>query len=576
MASEQTSRSSSPSPSEIQSPSSDFTDLGASPSSGVSKSNFPPATPPVPAQPREPLSLTSFKGSGFAATEAIKCLLQAIGRDVVSFRRNTHVSYLVVERARDIVTAINEYISRVESSDAGDWDSFEKFSSAIEPLEDILFQLLVFTEDEKTRYFGNDRDIADCITSTEAWAENRKRLSETLKSFHTHTPLVNLFDREDSESRDRDRQDALDHDDRSLMKEIGSARKNIFDSKRYPKYVTNAVTPLDTLQKQMTSESLPEWLTVITIKTCMLVQGVLEVVLQPNTSTELLNHLKSKTVWGAVTALTKALVGVDKRLPALPKEVEDKYEEFLKILQKLSKLALKLPDSFVNILKEAGRVRRPFQAQAFALVMLCRFLADHFNKIGDKTSVTVDHVNSLEEAFNETLTVLHAAINAVTQLSVFNLTDFESNSTVQEFERVESVIKESFTSFGLSEEWSKKENVRKEAWEKDKSRMEQLNKVLNKPQSTSATVMKVNISIRENSPDGRELCNTTVSEEITTRLLALRWTVATALQSPDDAKRARTGGSFYKSTNNEIVELQNTIKEVSEANGEVNLKLVLA
>ena len=62
--------------------------------------------------------------------------------------------------------------------------------------------------------------------------------------------------------------------------------------------------------------------------------------------------------------------------------------------QELSGLELKLPESYVKILKEAGRVRRPFQAQAFALVMLCRFLADYFNKIEHKT---VDNVNSLEE-----------------------------------------------------------------------------------------------------------------------------------------------------------------------------------
>lgn len=53
-------------------------------------------------------------------------------------------------------------------------------------------------------------------------------------------------------------------------------------------------------------------------------------------------------------------------------------------------------------------------------------------------------------AFNETLTVLQAAAKAVTQLSVFDLTDFEANNTVQEFEKAESVIKESFTSFGVS------------------------------------------------------------------------------------------------------------------------------
>ncbi len=131
------SRPSSPPLSDTSSTPTDFSELGLSPSSDADQSNsLPPTTPPYSAQPKEPLSLTNFKGSSFAATEAIKCLLQAIGRDVVSFRRNTHVSYLVVERARDIVNTINEYISRVESSTTADWDSFEKFSVAIEPLEE--------------------------------------------------------------------------------------------------------------------------------------------------------------------------------------------------------------------------------------------------------------------------------------------------------------------------------------------------------------------------------------------------------------------------------------------------------
>ena len=125
-------RSSSP----FMSDASSFSDLG-SPSSDAGQTNsLPVTTPPELAQPKVPLSLTDFTGSNFPATEAIKWLLQVIGRDVVSFRRNTHVSYLVVERARDIVNTINEYIARVESSETGDWESFEKFSTAIEPLEE--------------------------------------------------------------------------------------------------------------------------------------------------------------------------------------------------------------------------------------------------------------------------------------------------------------------------------------------------------------------------------------------------------------------------------------------------------
>jgi len=387
---------------------------------------------------------------------------------------------------------------------------------------------------------------------------------------------VNLFDQHDAESRERERQEALTHDDQSLMGEIASARRDIFNDKRirFPKYVVSAVAPLDTLQTQMLSGSLPEWLTVITIKTCMLVQGVLEIILQPGTNPKVLDHLKSKPVWKAMTALTKALINVSKGLSAVPDDVKSRYDEFLKILQELSGLDLKLPDSYVNILKEAGRVRRPFQAQAFALVMLCRFLADYFTKIENKSSVTIENVNSLEEAFNETFVVLQAAAKAVTQLSIFDMTDFEVNDTVKEFEIAESVIKESFSSFGLSDEWSKKANVRKEAWEKDKSRMDQLNKVLKKPQSSRATVVKVNISIYDKS-SGTELCNTSVSEEITTRLLALRWTAASALPDVDDVKRARTTGFFRKLATNEVIELQNTIAEIAEGKDEVDLKLVL-
>jgi hypothetical protein len=481
----------------------------------------------------------------------------------------------VVERARDIVNTINEYIARVESSTTADWESFEKFSEAIEPLEEILFKLLLFTEDEKTRYFGNDHTIEDCVTSTVAWATNREHLSETLKSFDTQAPLVNLYEQHDAQSRERERRDALTHDDQSLIKEITHARKKIFNDKRirFPKYVKSAVAPLDTLQSEVISGTLPEWLTVITIKSCMLVQGVLEVILQPGTDRDVLNHLKSKPVWTAVTALTHALINADKGSSAVPEVVQKRYDDFLRILKELSGLVLKLPDSYVDILKEAGRVRRPFQSQAFALVMLCRFLADYFTKIESNASVTVENVNSLEEAFNDTLAVLKAAAQAVTQLSQFDLTDFENNNTVQEFEKVETVIKDSFTSFGLSKEWSKKANVRREAWEKDKGRMDQLNNILTKPQTSSATVVKVNISILDKS--GYVLHNTSVSEEDTTRLHALRWTAASVFTDADDIKRARTTGSFYNS-NKESVELQATIAEIAKGNDEVTLMLLLA
>jgi len=86
--------------------------------------------------PKMLLSLTDVGNDERGATEAAKYLLQAVGRDIMSLQRNTHVSYMVAERARDIVKAINDCIIDMENNETGDWTSYDKFSAAIEPLEE--------------------------------------------------------------------------------------------------------------------------------------------------------------------------------------------------------------------------------------------------------------------------------------------------------------------------------------------------------------------------------------------------------------------------------------------------------
>ena len=78
--------------------------------------------------------LTKPTTDGYPATEVIKFLLEVVGRDVVSFRRNAQVSYMLVDRARDICDAINTHIKKTEAGT--DWASFEKFSDAIDPAEE--------------------------------------------------------------------------------------------------------------------------------------------------------------------------------------------------------------------------------------------------------------------------------------------------------------------------------------------------------------------------------------------------------------------------------------------------------
>ncbi|KAI9508639.1 hypothetical protein F5148DRAFT_1283811 [Russula earlei] len=530
---------------------------------------------------REPLSLTDLGSGGPAATEAVKYLVQAVGRDVVTFRRNTQVSFMAVERARDIVNAINEYIAKVENSATGDWDSFERFTNAIEPLEEqvpILFTLLAFTEDEKARYFANTGSVEECVSSAENWASNRKELSKALDGFDSRQELVELFDDPNTDSRKREHREAQIYDDLTLLGEMRTTVQTLIseDPDKFPPHVQEVETSLNMLQAKVINGSSPDWLTVITIQTSMVVEGVIEMVESASLGNDILNHLKSKHVWKVALELIEVLEGIDVGLPSLPQIAQGKYDTFIETLKRLGKLAL--PGSYVGLMKQAGHIRRPFQAQAFALVMLCRFLADRFNAIGDST-VAVENYDALEEAFGKTLDALQAATKAVFELKTFDLRNFSTNDTVEEFGEAETLIRDCFKSLHLDAEWTQRQSELTAAFNKDKERMAKLNNMLSRPQSlsTKSAKVRVNVSIHEESPDGKELAITSVEEVTAMRLLALRWSIAGVLK-PEDTKRARTAGTFFKQTGaewSEILASHSTLAEIVDDKLEVDLKLVI-
>jgi hypothetical protein len=87
-------------------------------------------------------SLTHLENQVFPATESIKQLIETIARDVVRFRRNTQISYHLVDRARSTCDAINALIRKVDEED--DWDSYDKFTEAVDLLEECACPLLRF------------------------------------------------------------------------------------------------------------------------------------------------------------------------------------------------------------------------------------------------------------------------------------------------------------------------------------------------------------------------------------------------------------------------------------------------
>ena len=79
------------------------------------------------------LNLTEPEAQSFPATNVSKYLIELIGKDVCSFRRNTQAAYRVVEQARTLAKTINELIADVDNT--GDFDAFDRYSPAIDPLE---------------------------------------------------------------------------------------------------------------------------------------------------------------------------------------------------------------------------------------------------------------------------------------------------------------------------------------------------------------------------------------------------------------------------------------------------------
>jgi hypothetical protein len=69
----------------------------------------------------------------YPATDVIYKLIQLAGADVSSFRRNPQISYRLVELARDLYDEINKLIHEVDRD--GNWDKYDKYTQAIDPLE---------------------------------------------------------------------------------------------------------------------------------------------------------------------------------------------------------------------------------------------------------------------------------------------------------------------------------------------------------------------------------------------------------------------------------------------------------
>jgi len=237
---------------------------------------------------------------------------------------------------------------------------------------------------------------------------------------------------------------------------------------------------------------------------------------------------------------------------------------------------LPTPKSYIELMKQAGRVRRPFQAQAVALILLCRLLVAEFAK---EPHHTADNSLLLEDTCDETLKALKQVVAAVTELKMFEMTNFEDHAAYMALVVAQNQIRACFNAFGLGGSWGEKEQIIIDAVRKDRDRMEELNKrLVTRPPFTMqerAAQVKVTVAVYFEAEEGREFVGDVALEtESSARLRSVRWTVAAGL-GEDLARPARQVGEFLLPQDDERCELHRSISEFTNSSNECALRLVV-
>jgi hypothetical protein len=127
-------------------------------------------------------SLTHLENQVFPATESIKQLIETIARDVVRFRRNTQISYHFVARATSVCDEINNLIRKVDEND--DWDSYDKFTEAIDLLEEWAGPLPRFSHADIFADFCSNRQKPSKMRCSTTLVGNRT----SMDTFHRPRP----------------------------------------------------------------------------------------------------------------------------------------------------------------------------------------------------------------------------------------------------------------------------------------------------------------------------------------------------------------------------------------------------
>ncbi|KZP02034.1 hypothetical protein FIBSPDRAFT_1056152 [Athelia psychrophila] len=111
------------------------------------------------------------------ATALIQSLLEVTAFDAcASSKRNAFTTFSVISKARDLCRNIHTRIKVVDSSPLDSWDAFVVYTEAIDPLEELLFKLVDWLEEEADKLLNATTAIKDAIEFIKTWETNQASL----------------------------------------------------------------------------------------------------------------------------------------------------------------------------------------------------------------------------------------------------------------------------------------------------------------------------------------------------------------------------------------------------------------
>ncbi|PPQ91783.1 hypothetical protein CVT25_000428 [Psilocybe cyanescens] len=408
---------------------------------------------------------------GAPATDLIKVLLQRIAIDVSQFVRDVHSSSQIYFRARVVYDCIQDIIRKVDSSAELEWDAFDIYTGTIPILERILLDFYASHRKESRDHLPPATGVDIAFIFITAWDYDRKMLEKVFNDLATErflkmSPEVKIH-------LEASRHVPRSTDDINTLRALSTfflanklAERDIIQQ-RGGKLLSEVRRAIHGIIAKATKSPTSTETSRIVIMTLMLAYIPFALLSGDEVTPDWKDYLRSSLVWEALQRLVDNLTKHLSSQGPTVDDIETEWEKVKDILLKLTATSIDTNAEILELLKLAARIRRPFHGRSVELIRMLYFL-DGYSKRDQKAT---RHRKDFKLVLDDTITSLESAQKAVSDVKSITLTADEYKKQETELRDVLRKVEETFSTFGIANQWSDKESSYNEAAKIDDSHL---------------------------------------------------------------------------------------------------------